>query len=84
MRFFRQIFAFFIVFLIVLCGCNRGKKADSIHFDPMVNFRGDDTILLDIDMKGVVNQGIVIPSMRQCEGGKFVFEFKSEKRNTNR
>ena len=79
MRFFRQIFAFFIVFLIVLCGCNRGKKADSMHFDPMVNFRGDDTILLDIDMKGVVNQGIVIPSMRQCEGGKFVFEFKGEK-----
>ena len=75
MRFFGHIFAVFVICLLVLCGCDKDWKAASIQFDPMVNFSGGDTISLDIDMKDVVNQGIVIPSMRQCDGGKFVFEF---------
>ena len=78
MRFFGHIFAVFVVFLLVLCGCDRGQQTGSLRFDPMVNFSGGDTVLLDIDMKDVVNQGIVIPSIRQCEGGKFVFEFKGK------
>ena len=69
---------FIIICLLTVCGCNVGNKADDIKFDPMVNFRGGDTVVLDMDLKAIVNQGIVIPSVRQCDGGKFVFEFKGE------
>lgn len=78
MRFFTHIIV--IVMLCILTACDKfnGNKEVMIQFDPMVNFRGGDTVFLDIDMKNVVNQGIVIPSARQCDGGKFIFEFKGE------
>lgn len=79
MRFLNHVFTVLVVSLLALCGCDGGKTADLIRFDPMVNFSGGDTIVLDMDLKGVVNQGITIPSMQQCDGGKFIIEFKGEK-----
>jgi hypothetical protein len=79
MKIFIRIFPIVIMFFMTACGLNGGKTGSQIQFDPMANFSGGDTILLDMDMKDVVNQGVVIPSARQCDGGKFVFEFKGEK-----
>ena len=51
------------------------KKA---FLDPMTNFGCADTVVLDMDLENVVNQGIVIPSARQCDEGSFVFSFEGE------
>ncbi len=69
----------FVLFVITLCGCHRVDNPCVKLFNPMINFDGGDTVMLDLDMKGVVNQGITIPSARQCDGGMFVFEFMGEK-----
>ena len=74
MRFFVKISVVFAFLMLVICGCDKSK----MRFNPMTNFNGNDTVFLDIDMKDVVNQGIAIPSMRQCDGGKFIFEFDGE------
>lgn len=78
MRFFKQILSVSVICILALFGCDNCKNAKVIQFDPMANFKGGDTVLLDMDMKDVVTQGIVIPSVRQCDGGKFVFEFIGE------
>ena len=78
MSFFKYVYVILGLFILALCACNRGDNADLALFDPMVNFHGSDTIILDMDLKGVVSQGITIPSERQCDGGKFIFEFKGE------
>ena len=51
---------------------------EDAHFNPMANFPDEDVIVLDMDLKGVVNDGIVIPSVNQTEEGKFVFTFNAE------
>ncbi len=61
-----------IVFALVSC------VNDDIDFNPMANFPDDDVVVLDMDLKGVVNDGIVIPSVNQAEEGKFVFTFNAE------
>ena len=71
----------FCIILISVTSCsvfgykNQVKKLD---FDPMANFQGD-TVFLDLDMHGVVNSGIVIPSENQCDEGAFVFSFNGKK-----
>lgn len=74
MRFFVKISVVFAFLMLVFCGCDKSN----MRFNPMTNFNGNDTVFLDIDMKDVVSQGIAIPSMRQCDGGKFIFEFDGE------
>ena len=51
---------------------------EDAHFNPMANFPDEDVVVLDMDLKGVVNDGIVIPSVNQTEEGKFVFTFNAE------
>ena len=51
---------------------------EDAHFNPMANFPDEDVVALDMDLKGVVNDGIVIPSVNQAEEGKFVFTFNAE------
>ena len=78
MKFFINTTAFVLMIILALSSCNKEEKSKSLQFDPLVNFHGNDTVVLDMDLKDVVNQGIMIPSVRQCDGGKFVFEFKGE------
>ena len=78
MSFFKQILWVSVISVLALFGCDNVKNAKLIQFDPMANFPGGDTVVLDMDLKDVVNQGIVIPSVRQCDGGRFVFEFMGE------
>lgn len=63
------------MFLLAACTTDDNQ----IQFCAMTNFEGGDTVVLDMDLKNVISQGITIPSKRQCDGGKFVFEFKGEK-----
>lgn len=51
---------------------------EDVQFNPMVNFPGDSIVVLDMDLRGVVNDGIVIPSVNQCEDGVFVFNFNAK------
>lgn len=51
---------------------------EDARFNPMANFPDEDVVVLDMDLKGVVNDGIVIPSVNQAEEGKFVFTFNAE------
>lgn len=51
---------------------------EDAHFNPMANFPDEDVVVLDMDLKGVVNDGIVIPSVNQTEEEKFVFTFNAE------
>ncbi|MBQ5856371.1 MAG: hypothetical protein IIW55_03585 [Bacteroidales bacterium] len=51
---------------------------EDVQFNPMVNFPGDSIVVLDMDLRGVVNDGIVIPSVNQCEDGMFVFNFNAK------
>ena len=70
---------FFLLFLLLSCSLRETKQQNHKDFNPMANFMPGDTVFLDMDLEGVVNQGIVIPSESQCEEGAFVFSFKGEK-----
>lgn len=74
----RNIVLPFLLLAMMACNDNNVNIAD-LDFNPMVNFAEGDTVLLDMDMKNVVNQGIVIPSERQCDDGGFVFCFYGKK-----
>ena len=80
---FRFTFSRYVLCLLVaialLIRCSKTPEVRELDFNPMVNFPAGDTVALDMDMKNVVNQGIVIPSFRQCDGGKFVFSFEGQK-----
>ena len=69
-------FLSFLLLIVAFHACNNVRDFD---FNPMVNFAAGDTVRLDMDLKNVVTQGIVIPSARQCDEGAFVFSFKAEK-----
>lgn len=58
----------------LLFSCTNGDHA----FDPMANFPDEDVVSLDMDLKGVVNDGIVIPSANQCDEAAFVFSFNAK------
>ena len=78
MRYLKYLFCA-IVLAFTLTGCEKSKNCNDLGFNPMVNFPEGDTVVLDMDLKNVVNQGIVIPSVRQCDDGMFVFEFDGKK-----
>ena len=63
-----------VVFMMFSCDENR----EDMSFCPMANFPEGDVVRLDMDLQGVVNKGIVIPSQRQNEAG-FVFKFRGKK-----
>ena len=63
-----------VVFAFAFVSCVN----EDAHFNPMANFPDEDVVVLDMDLKGVVNDGIVIPSVNQAEEGKFVFTFNAE------
>lgn len=64
-----------LVFLICL---SLFSCKDDINFNPMSNFPDEKTVALDMDLRNVVNEGIVIPSDNQCESG-FAFTFNAKK-----
>ena len=74
MRYFRLYILGIIVSLAIL-SCQRYKE---IAFDPMSNYPSDELVCLDMDLQGVVNSGIVIPSEKQNKEG-FVFTFNGKK-----
>ncbi len=61
----------YILCLLLLMSCDN-------TFDPMSNFESGNLVCLDMDLEGVVNEGIVIPTKRQCEEGHFVVKFEAE------
>lgn len=69
----RKIILVISVIFFVSCRNN----AD-VYFNPMANFPDEKVVSLDMDMKGVVNEGIVIPTKNQCDEGAFVFTFEAE------
>ena len=64
-----------IISVIFLISCRNNVD---ISFNPMANFPDEDVVCLDMDLKGVVNEGIVIPSASQAEDGSFVFTFNAK------
>lgn len=63
-----------MVLALAFPGCEK-QGVNELNFNPMANFPDGDTVVIDMDMRNAVNQGIVIPSSRQSDGGMFVFEF---------
>ena len=62
---------------IILIACFLLSCKSDVAFNPMANFPNEDVVVLDMDLKGVVNEGIVIPSVNQSEDGAFVFTFNA-------
>ena len=52
---------------------------EDISFNPMSNFPDEKTVALDMDLRNVVNEGIVIPSDNQCDEPGFAFTFNAKK-----
>ena len=52
---------------------------DDINFNPMSNFPDENIVALDMDLRNVVNEGIVIPSDSQCDDPGFAFTFNAKK-----
>ncbi|MBR5780893.1 MAG: hypothetical protein IKY27_02775 [Bacteroidales bacterium] len=52
---------------------------DDVNFNPMSNFPDEKIVALDMDLRNVVNEGIVIPSNSQCDEPGFAFTFNAEK-----
>ena len=67
-----------ILVLLMVLAVSSCCRHDDLDFNPMANFPDGDVVSLDMDLQGVVNQGIVIPSERQNDDG-FVFSFKGKK-----
>ena len=65
-----------LVFLICL---SLFSCKDDINFNPMSNFPDEKTVALDMDLRNVVNEGIVIPSDNQCDEPGFAFTFNAKK-----
>ena len=65
-----------LVFLICL---SLFSCKDDINFNPMSNFPDEKIVALDMDLRNVVNEGIVIPSDSQCGEPGFAFTFNAKK-----
>lgn len=65
-----------LVFLICL---SLFSCKDDINFNPMSNFPDEKIVALDMDLRNVVNEGIVIPSDNQCDEPGFAFTFNAKK-----
>lgn len=65
-----------LVFLICL---SLFSCKDDVNFNPMSNFPDDKIVALDMDLRNVVNEGIVIPSNSQCDEPGFAFTFNAKK-----
>lgn len=70
--------AFVAMVLVIMQSCGIKNKNFDLNFDPLANYQGGDEVCLDMDLHGVVNRGIVIPSKMQNEDG-FVFTFNGKK-----
>ena len=68
----KRILTFFICLSLFSC-------KEKVDFNPMSNFPDEKIVTLDMDLHGVVNNGIVIPSENQCEESAFVFNFNAKK-----
>lgn len=67
---------FIILITIFLFSC---RHEVDVAFNPMTNFPDEGIVMLDMDLKGVVNEGVVIPSENQVDDGVFVFSFNAKK-----
>ena len=66
----------FLIITLVLTFSSCNDK--TVQFNPMANFPDEDVVSLDMDLKGVVNDGIVIPSKNQCDEAAFTFTFNAK------
>ena len=88
-----QFWFLHFLLLITISGCDQGKQIGNAgqspfevkDFNALANLSvGDnDTVLLSLDYAGAFESGFEIPSVRQTEGGKFLFVF-SIKNNTGK
>ena len=67
-----------IFLIVVLAFAFVSCVNEDAHFNPMANFPDEDVVVLDMDLKGVVNEGVIIPSKNQCDEAAFVFTFNAE------
>lgn len=75
----KRIFKYVILLLslaTIIISCRNNKLNN--NFDVLYNFSDQDTLYLDMDLKNVVTQGIVIPSVNQGDG-VFKFRFNAKK-----
>ena len=61
---------------VMMISCDWSR--DYLSFYPMANFPEGDVVYLDMDLQGVVNQGIVLPSDNQSTDGGFIFTFEGK------
>ncbi len=64
-----------VIGLIVVAINPFAKSFTTESFHPFENYRNSDSAMI-VDLTGAINTGIVIPSVKQLPGGKFVFTFK--------
>lgn len=65
-----------LIFLICL---SLFSCKEDISFNPMSNFPDEKIVALDMDLRNVVNEGIVIPSDNQCDEPGFAFTFNAKR-----
>ena len=69
----------YLILILLLLPCCKNSNKLNIYFDPMFNFCEDEQLVcLDMDLCNVVNNGIVIPSVSQCDEGAFVVRFEAK------
>ena len=61
--------------LIVILLNPFGKGFSAEQFHPFVNLQSNDSTFI-VDLENSIQTGIVIPTVKQLPGGKFVFSFK--------
>ena len=72
------VLGFVLLMVVAFSSCGRQDDV-CLFFNPMINFPEGDLVELDMDLQGVVNQGIVLPSKNQADAEGFVFSFNGKK-----
>jgi hypothetical protein len=77
----RRIHFMMMAAILLLAACGEEKKSENkglevSAFNPITNFEGADSLVLSMDLTGVINEGIQMPSVKQAKDGEFQFSFK--------
>ena len=66
--------SYFAFICIVFASCTHKNDFEVKDFHPLANLKKiQDTLFMDYE--GAIQNGFVIPSVKQCDGGKFKFSF---------
>jgi hypothetical protein len=72
----KYLFLFLVITLFYCCTTTNVQKDFIVrNFNPITNYNSKD-LTLKLDYKGALNNGFVIPSIRQTDDGLFHFEFE--------